>query len=159
MKLLLSLFLSFLSVVSFAQTDAQLFRILKAKDSMLFEVGFNQCRTTVIDNLVSEHFEFYHDEHGITPNKLVFITSIRDGICKLPYKARRELVENTLEVYPLKKNGVLYGAIQTGVHRFYALEKGKPEYLTSTAKFTQVWLLESGNWKLSRSLSYDHKKP
>src|SRR5262249_421878 len=42
---------------------------------------------------------------------------------------------------------------------FYAQEKGRPEYLTSTAKFTHVWLLENGKWKLSRALSYDHQEP
>ena len=68
------------------------------------------------------------------------------------------MVENSLEVYPLEKNGVIYGAIQMGIHRFYALEKNKPEYITSTAKFTHVWLLENGNWKLGRALSYDHQK-
>ncbi len=42
---------------------------------------------------------------------------------------------------------------------FMHLKKAKPEYLTSTAKFTLIWLLENGKWKLSRCLSYDHQKP
>ena len=120
------------------------------------QVGFNTCDITQFENLISDDFEFYHDRSGITSSKAAFIVSMRDGLCKMDYKARRELVENSLEVFPLENNGVLYGAIQTGNHRFYALEKDKPEYLSSVARFTHVWLLEDGLWKLSRGLSYDH---
>jgi len=52
----------------------------------------------------------------------------------------------------------MYGVTQTGVHRFYALEPGKSEYFTSRAKFTHLWKLENGEWKLLRSLSYDHQE-
>ncbi len=138
-----------------APTSA-LFKTLQTNDSLLFEVGFNTCDITQFENLVSDDFEFYHDKSGITATKADFIASIRDGLCKMDYKARRELVENSLEVFPLENNGEIYGAIQTGNHRFYALEKDNPEYLTSEARFTHVWLLENGLWKLSRGLSYDH---
>jgi CubicO group peptidase (beta-lactamase class C family) len=59
----------------------------------------------------------------------------------------------------LKKNGVIYGAVQTGTHVFYALEQEKPEYVTSIASFTHVWLLENGQWRLTRGLSYNHHMP
>lgn len=152
----LLLFLSTSTLFSQVSPSSALFTTLKVQDSLLFEVGFNTCDITQFENLVSDDFEFYHDKSGITATKADFIASIRDGLCKMDYKARRALVENSLEVYPLEKNRVLYGAIQTGNHRFYALEKGKPEYLTSVARFTHVWLLENGIWKLSRGLSYDH---
>ncbi|MBK6965517.1 MAG: nuclear transport factor 2 family protein [Bacteroidales bacterium] len=89
---------------------------------MLFEVGFNNCDITQFENLVSEDFEFYHDKSGITATKADFIAGIRDGLCKMNYKARRELVENSLEVYPMENKGVLYGVIQTGSHRFMRLK-------------------------------------
>ena len=57
----------------------------------------------------------------------------------------------------MKKNSVIYGAIQTGTHYFYTIEKNKREYLTSVAKFSNLWLLENGNWKLSKVYSFDHK--
>ncbi|MDP4220456.1 MAG: nuclear transport factor 2 family protein [Bacteroidota bacterium] len=149
------------NAVSFSQiaVTSDLFKTLKTEDSLLFNVGFNTCDISQFENLVSDNFEFYHDEAGPTLSKSDFIAGIRDGLCKLPYKARRELVENSLEVYPLEKKGVLYGAIQNGRHRFYALEKDKPEYLTSTARFTHLWLLENGRWRLHRALSYDHHNP
>jgi CubicO group peptidase (beta-lactamase class C family) len=138
-------------------TDSELFRTLKTKDSLLFNVGFNNSDITQFEKLISENFEFYHDKAGVTSTKANFIAGMKNVLFKLPYKARRELEENSLEVHPLLKNGTLYGAIQTGTHRFYALEKDKPEYITSVAKFTHLWLLDStGNWKLARVLSYDH---
>ena len=36
------------------------------------------------------------------------------------------------------------------------MEEGKKERLDGLAKFTHVWILSNGNWKLSRVLSYDH---
>ncbi|MFH1118178.1 MAG: nuclear transport factor 2 family protein [Bacteroidota bacterium] len=156
---LLSLIFCCFSYGVFSQVaiSSDLFSMLKAQDSLLFGIGFNTCDITQFEKLISDDFEFYHDKSGITTSKVSFIAGIRDGLCKMDYKPRRELVENSLEVYPLENNGVLYGAIQTGSHRFFALEKDKPEYLTSVARFTHVWLLENGLWKLSRGLSYDHK--
>jgi hypothetical protein len=151
------LFLAVFSLFSQVPAASDLFRTLKTRDSLLFEVGFNTCDISQFEKLVSDDFEFYHDKSGITATKADFITSIRDGLCKMDYKARRELVDNSLEVYPLENNGLLYGAIQTGNHRFYAIKQDKPDQLTSVAKFTHVWLLDNGTWKLSRGLSYDHK--
>lgn len=156
--ILIPLFLLLVSCALFSQVapSSALFRTLKAQDSLLFEVGFNTCDIIQFEKLVSDDFEFYHDKSGITASKADFIASIRDGLCKMDYKARRELVENSLEVFPLENNGVLYGAIQTGSHRFYEVKDVKPDRLSSVAKFTHVWLLENGLWKLSRGLSYDH---
>jgi CubicO group peptidase (beta-lactamase class C family) len=137
--------------------DSELYKTLQAKDSLLFNVGFNTCDISQFENLVSDNFEFYHDKGGITPNKTAFLESIKNGVCKMDYKATRQPVEGSLEVYPLYKNGVLYGAIQTGQHRFFATEKDKAPYFTSIAKFTHLWLLDNGHWKLQRGLSYDHQ--
>ena len=158
-KLRIVLWFLLMSISTFGQVDkaSDLHKIIQEKDSLLFNIGFNTCHIAQFENLVSEYFEFYHDQVGITSSKSAFIESIQNGLCKLTYKPRRELAENSMEVYPLEKNGVLYGAIQTGKHNFYAIENGKQEYLTSVAKFTHVWILENESWKLSKGLSYDHK--
>jgi len=159
-KYFLSAILLLVSTIMEAQVEktSELFKALKAKDSLLFNVGFNTCDIKQFENLVSNNFEFYHDTSGITNSKASFISVFKDGVCKMSYKAIRELDETTLEVFPLMKNNVLYGAIQKGVHRFYALEENKSKYFTSIAKFSNIWLIENGVWKLSRSLSYDHKE-
>lgn len=155
----LSLFLV-LSISALGQVDENsvLYKNILENDSLLFNIGFNTCDITQFENLVSEDFEFYHDKGGITGSKSAFIESIRDGLCKLSYKPRRELDTKSVEVYPLAKDGVLYGAIQNGIHSFYAIEKDQTEYKTSIAKFTHLWILEGGNWKLKRGLSYDHRE-
>lgn len=156
------IFLFFLVIsrlTTFGQVEksSELYKSIEIKDSLLFNVGFNNCDIKEFEILVSETFEFYHDQSGITNSKAEFISGIQNGLCKLTYKPKRILANNKMEVYPLERNGVLYGAIQTGNHNFYAIEDSKSEYLTSVAKFTHVWILENGDFKLSKGLSYDHK--
>ena len=62
----------------------------------------------------------------------------------------RELVGNTLEVYPVKD----YGAIEIGAHRFCHVENGKNE--CGTFRFVHIWQKKDGEWKISRAISYSH---
>ena len=66
-----------------------------------------------------------------------------------------------MEVFPLCTDNKqkLYGAIQNGIHDFYQQEKGEKARKTNTAKFTHLWIIEDGDWKLKRVLSYDHQIP
>ncbi|WP_299285733.1 class A beta-lactamase-related serine hydrolase, partial [uncultured Mucilaginibacter sp.] len=144
--------------LSFLNSFSALYQTLKKQDSLLFDVGFNTCNLPAFEMLVSDNFEFYHDQAGMMLTKAAFINSVKNNVCGLSYKASRVLEPGSIDVYPLEKNGVMYGAIQTGVHRFYALEPGKPLYFTSRAKFSNVWKIENGQWKLIRSLSYDHQE-
>ena len=139
-------------------TPQELFNLLRAKDSLLFTASFSNCDMSQLEKLVSTDFEFYHDKGGITPSKEKFIESIRNGLCKdtANYRSRRELIPGTLQVFQMTTNGKIYGAIQTGEHRFYETVKGQPEKPGSTARFTHLWLLEFNEWKLARVLSYDH---
>ncbi|WP_207436242.1 serine hydrolase [Sabulibacter ruber] len=159
---ILLLLLPFLSVpfVIRAQepTTSALYKEIKHQDSLLFNVGFNTCNLPQFEHIVSNDFEFYHDKGGITSSKAEFILSFKNGLCKSPstYQSRRELVSGSMEVFPLYKGNVLYGAIQTGRHRFYEKSAGKAETYASIARFTHVWQLENGAWKFLRGLSYDH---
>lgn len=142
-----------------AQTNpSALFNALKIYDSLLFEAGFNNCDLTQFDKLISEDVEFYHDEAGIMLSKAKFIADFKHNVCGLNYKAKRVLDPASLRVYPLYHNDTLNGAVQTGTHSFFGIENNKPEYLTSVARFTLVWLLENGDWKLKRAISYDHQE-
>jgi hypothetical protein len=77
----------------------------------------------------------------------------KKGICgNENWRLRREVVEGTMHVFPLNN----YGAILTGEHVFYILEKGKNEQLDGLAKFTHVWRFKDNKWKMHRVLSYDH---
>ena len=136
----------------------EVFNQIKTNDSLLFELGFNKCDTNQIRLITSDNFEFYHDQSGITNSKEFFIQSISE-LCKLDYKPTRELDKNSMEIHLLRDNGKVYGAIQNGVHKFYGEEENRPKYLTSTAEFTHLWIIEEGIWKLRRVLSYNHEEP
>ena len=149
----------FLTFSAYCQVDKSddLYRIIKEKDSLLFDIGFNTCNIEILQDLISQEFTFIHDQSGITKSKEAFIESVQNGLCKLPYKAIRTLNQGSTSIYPLHKNDTIYGAIQNGEHSFYALEGTNQKYLTSTAKFTHVWVVENGEWRLRSVLSFDHE--
>jgi CubicO group peptidase (beta-lactamase class C family) len=157
-KVILFLILNSFNFVVFSQVESntKLYKTILTKDSLLFNLGFNQCDSTQLEHIISQDFEFYHDKHGITNSKADFVYSIKEGLCKMDYKATRQLQKGSTEIFPLKKNGNLYGAIQNGTHLFYALESDSVKYVSSIAKFTHLWILEDDIWKLKRSLSFDH---
>ena len=140
-------------------TPPELFGEIAKSDSALFGAVFNKCDPATLPGLVTEDFEFYHDKWGqIATSGTQFVDSIRQ-LCErqkqgIDFRSRRELVEGSMEVYPINN----YGAVQVGVHRFYALAEGKPDRLTETARFTHLWKKDDkGHWRLARVLSYDHK--
>lgn len=134
-----------------------LFAQIKSCDSLLFDVGFNQCDIKAIERVVAEDFSFYHDQQGITSTKQDFISGIENGLCKLDYRAERVLEPRSVNVYPLYRGDKLYGAVQTGKHHFYAIEGENHRYLTATALFTHTWILQNREWQLHMGLSYDHR--
>lgn len=133
-----------------------LYQSVAALDRQLFESGFNGCNLDALDELVADDLEFFHDEGGITQGKAAFVESIRNNICNAGYHATRELSPGTMEVFPLKNNGKIYGVLQRGQHAFFAQEGDKPIRKTATAYFSHVWLMEGDGWKLARVLSYGH---
>ena len=138
--------------------NSDLYKIILSKDSLLFNAGFNTCDISQFENLLSEKFEFFHDKDGISDKKK-FLNDLQNGLCGNPsnYQARRELLPKSTEIYALYNKGNLYGAIQEGVHQFFEKQLNKPEQFGSSAKFTHVWLIENGEWKLTKSLSYEHQ--
>ncbi|MGE0931730.1 serine hydrolase domain-containing protein [Peijinzhouia sedimentorum] len=161
-QILLSLlFISFLWSNANAQIDnnSSLFIDLKKQDSTLFERVFNQCDLDYLDDHITDDLKFYHDQSGFQ-DKAIFLYNTKKYICSnAVQKPIRKIEETSLEVYPLYNNGILYGAIQKGIHHFYLRERDKDDIWTSTAKFTHVWLVHDQIWKLSEALSYDHQDP
>lgn len=141
---------------SIAQADknSELNKTILSKDSLLFEVGFNTCDIKQFENLLSSSLKFYHDIDGIS-DKTKFLFDLKNGLCKNPEKrqVKRFLVKESTQIFPLYKNGILYGAVQNGEHMF----SEERETQAGIAKFTNVWQLEKGKWKLTTSFSFDHK--
>jgi hypothetical protein len=119
--------------------------------------AFNQCDVARLAKLNTSNLEFYHDVGGPMFGRDKFVAAIKNNICGDPKRrVRREAIADSVRVFPLRDEGTLYGAIVSGEHQFYNSTKGANEYLTGTARFTHVVLLDKGNWKVSRVLSFDH---
>lgn len=96
--------------------------------------------------MVAEDLEFYHDVTGFSPGRESLLDGLKNDICG---KVTRELVPETLEVYPIAK----YGAVEIGVHRFHHPDDNAN---IGEAKFITHWQNKEGVWKIFRALSFDH---
>jgi hypothetical protein len=129
-----------------------LYTTILRQDSALFS-AFNTCDSSEYRKYFTDDLEFYHDIGGLTVSLKSEMTSLKD-MCARGTKMRRELIHTDLEVYPISN----YGAIEVGSHRFYYTNKGEVEKLGGIYKFVHVWQLKDGVWKISRVVSYGHKK-
>jgi hypothetical protein len=156
MKTFLTLLFIAICHVSFAQTDQELSATISRQDSLFWD-AFNKCDTVKMGSFFTEDVEFYHDIGGPTLGLPALIHTFSVNLCSnSKFHLRRAAVPGSFKVYPLKKAGAIYGAILSGEHVFYVLESGKPEQADGLAKFTHLWLLNAGVWKMKNVLSYDH---
>jgi len=145
-------------VVPGPQASPKLVEEITEQDRRLFDLVFIRCDAAALAGMLADDFAFFHDKFGqIASSPQQFVTNVREG-CEAQAKgvnvrARRELVPDSMAVYPMSN----YGAIQTGSHRFYGVETGKPDQLRETGKFFHVWRQVDGQWKLSRVYSFDHQ--
>jgi hypothetical protein len=122
----------------------------------LFWQAYNHCDVDSMRNFFTDDIEFYHDKGGLTVGNKDLTASLSKNLCgNESFRLRRVAVPGTVKVFPLKNADVFYGAIISGEHLFYVIESGKDERLDGQAKFTNVWIL-NGQWRMSRTLSYDH---
>src|SRR5271155_4471921 len=127
-----------------------LFNEISHMDTVLFD-AFNHRDLEKMKTLFTSDLEFYHDKIGVA-NYQQNMDMYKQNFAN-PTSVRRELVEGSLEVYPIKD----FGAVEIGLHRFYSSTYGQREKLTATAKFIHVWKKTNGEWKIARVISYDHR--
>lgn len=128
-------------------TSGELFESIARMDGLVFD-AFNAHDLERLMALFTDDLEFYDDGSGVkdySATKNDFVKVFRD----VP-DLHRELLRDTLEVYPLPG----YGAIETGEHRFCHQENGRQD--CGVMKFAMVWKQTGETWKLSRVLSYAH---
>lgn len=125
-------------------------------DHDLFAAVFDQCDTAKVEAMLTDDFRFVHDKDGES-TRAQFVANLEGHCARLATKedfpARRELVPESLEVWPIDK----YGALEIGVHKFYARLPGKPEELTETGNFMTLWKKVGDKWLMAESISYGHK--
>lgn len=134
--------------------DVQKLREVILHQDSLFWKTYNTCDLDKLQTFFTEDLEFYHDKGGLTTTLSSFMESMKNGICSDENRRlRREVVEGSLEIYPIPG----YGALLTGEHVFYVKEKDKKERLAARAKFLHIWRFNNNKWKMSRVISYEHK--
>jgi hypothetical protein len=133
-----------------APEHESLYDTVAALDTAVFD-AFNHCSEPGQLDKHASYFaadvEFYHDNGGVTWTREDMIADVRKNVCG---KFRRELVANSLKVYPIKD----FGAIAQGSHRFCQFSSGACEGL---ADFTIIWREQNGKWEITRALSYGHR--
>lgn len=127
-----------------AQGDAQ--QIGNQLDQRLFG-AYNTCDLAGFGALLAPDIEFYHDQGGLMIGRPQVVAAVEKNICG---KVRRELVEGSLHSFPMQS----YGLVQTGEHRFCAINTGRCD---GTARFIHLWQNTHGTWQATRIISYDHQ--
>ena len=129
------------------QTHTELYNEIAHMDSVLFD-AFNSQNLDKLKTVFTEDLEFYQDNEGL----VLYSQTIKNFKSTFDQNKnlRRELVKDSLEVYPIKN----YGAVEIGLHRFCHVENGKQE--CGTFKFLHIWQKKGNEWKISRVVSYDH---
>ncbi len=134
-----------------AQSDKELYTQIAHLDSVLFN-AYNSQDIETMKMMFTEDLEWYQDNGGLLSYQTVIsnFQAMFERFKNLNTPIRRDLVEGSLEVHPIKD----YGAIHIGKHTFCHWENGKND--CGTFKFLMIWQKRDGVWKISRVASYDH---
>ena len=125
----------------------ELFETIARMDAKLFD-AFNAHNLDAMMEMFADDLEFYQDNDGVS-NYQQSKNDFTKMLASVP-DIRRDLMKESLEVYPIKD----YGAIEIGIHRFCHKEHGEGE--CGSFKFVHVWRKIGNSWKLSRIISYGH---
>jgi ketosteroid isomerase-like protein len=109
-----------------------------------WEDAYNNCKLDVMEEIISEDLEFYHDQGGLMTSKQKLNEALKANICG---KVTRELKKGSLEVYPIKG----YGAVEMGLHAFHNSKERNPQ--PHYSKFVHIWKRENGKWRITRVIS------
>ncbi len=120
---------------------------IRQLDSVLFN-AFNTRNTELFKSFFAKDLEFYHDEGGLTGYD--HTATFMEGVAKSNNQLKRELLKESLEVYPIPG----YGAMQIGSHRFCHWENDRQD--CGTFKFVHIWQKKDSEWKITRVISYGH---
>jgi hypothetical protein len=123
--------------------DKKIFEEIKAMDKVFFD-AYNNCDLEKQALIYSDNIEFFHDKGGLMTSKKEIIEGTKRNICG---KVTRELIDGSLEVYPINN----YGAVQIGYHKFYNNQEPNTESIPS--KFITMWHNDNGDWKMAKVIS------
>jgi hypothetical protein len=147
----------FIHMSLYSQSKDSIAQLILHKDSTFWN-AYNSCDTAGMRQFVAGDIEFYHDKGGPLYGAEQMMNVTQKNLCSnySDFHLRREAVPGTVHVFPMNKSDTVYGAIITGQHYFYINQKGKKEFRDGLARFTHLWLVKNGIWKMARVLSFDH---
>ncbi len=128
---------------AYEPVDKQLYNQILKKDLEFFE-AYNNCDLDKQANMYADEIEFFHDKAGVMTSKKDILSSTKKYICG---KVTRELVESSVEVYPINS----YGAVEIGFHKF--VNNQEPDAESIPFKFIMIWSNKSGEWKIKKVIS------
>ncbi|MFV1884964.1 MAG: nuclear transport factor 2 family protein [Balneola sp.] len=140
---------------TYSQYYGELFDQISHMDSLYFTAQ-NNCDLKEYSSYLSEDFEFFHDKSGYTASKDDEMKSMA-MFCgdeqRTRQPIRRELIEESMIVYPMNN----FGALELAEHVFYLQIPDGNEKLIGSGKLSALWKLINNQWKLTRVISYDHQ--
>jgi hypothetical protein len=134
---------------AFKPKDPALFKTIAHMDSVMFN-AFNNRNMDVLKTLFAADVEFYNDGKGVTGYNATMAGFKGIFENKQAADLRRDLLPESLEVYPMPG----FGAIEMGTHRFTHTENGQP--VIGVMKFVHIWQYKDGQWKVTRVVSVGH---
>ncbi|CAM4401576.1 nuclear transport factor 2 family protein [Zobellia nedashkovskayae] len=141
--IVLIFFSNFCKMAAQSATEEQLKETITKLDAEYFE-AYNTCNMEKQSEMYAEDLEFYHDKGGLMTSKQDLLESLKKNICG---KVTRELVEGSIEVYPI--NG--FGAVEIGLHKFH--NNQEPDAISKPGKFIMIWKKTDSIWKITRVIS------
>ncbi|HEQ1703897.1 nuclear transport factor 2 family protein [Stenotrophomonas sp. GD03701] len=130
---------------------------IRQADTQLFAAAFDDCDADKAAAMTTEDMEFFHDKAGKSASKRDDFRRSVAALCESTRAnhthLRRELMETSLQVFPLHDDR----ALEIGDHRFHERDAKGVEHWTGQARFIQVWRRVDGRWLAERVISYDHR--
>lgn len=123
--------------------DQKIYDEIVAMDKDFF-TAYNTCDLEKQAFIYANDIEFFHDKGGLMTSKEELIEGTKQNICG---KVTRELVDGSIEVYPINT----YGAVEIGYHKFF--NNQEPDAVSVPSKFIIMWKNENDTWKITKVVS------
>lgn len=128
----------------YAPHDKEIYKKIAGLDSIFWK-AYNDCDMATQALLYSDSIEFYHDQAGLITSKEIILDATKANICG---KIRRDIVEGSLEVYPIPG----FGAVELGKHTFRSVTD-KETAIAKPVKFVIIWKKQGDRWVITKVIS------
>lgn len=130
---------------------------LAVLDARLFKAAFEDCDMSVLEKLLDEDLEFYHDRDGLsyTTGKS-FIADVAKDCASGSAGGKRVLVPDSMTTHMIGD----FGAMQMGRHEFHEIVPNAPSIAREKGVFIHMWKRtpeKDDGWQITRIISYDHE--